>query len=181
MASIPPPPGAWLHPDAEVRRSAIAGSGLFARAPIPAGTVVARFGGRLVTDAELRELFAEAADRPDRPYIDTIAVTESTHLVLPPRGERSIGYGNHGCDPTLWWDGPYTLVARRAIPEGDELTSDYATSTWDSGFVMPCSCGAPIECRGTVTGDDWRRPELWARYGDHWTPALLARIAAARR
>ncbi|MFI9385867.1 hypothetical protein [Kutzneria sp. NPDC052558] len=41
----------WLHPDVEVRRSAIEGSGLFATRPIPAGTVVARLDGTLVTTA----------------------------------------------------------------------------------------------------------------------------------
>jgi hypothetical protein len=43
---------------------------------------------------------------------------------------------------------------------------------------MECACGADL-CRGTVTGDDWRRPELRQRYGDHWIPALLARIRSS--
>jgi hypothetical protein len=168
----------WLHPDAEARPSPVAGLGLFARAPIGAGTVVARLGGRLVSQKELAELFAEAAAAPGRPYIDTIMVTGTSHLVLPPRGARSIGHANHSCDPTLWWDGPYTLLARREIAAGEELTSDYATSTGDPGFTLDCACGAPDLCRTTVTGEDWRLPELVERYGDHWVPALLARIRA---
>ncbi|MEU7875338.1 hypothetical protein [Dactylosporangium sp. NPDC049140] len=36
----------------------------------------------------------------------------------------------------------------------------------------------PDAVAGVVTGDDWRRPELQARYGGHWVPALLARIRA---
>ncbi len=35
------------------------------------------------------------------------------HLVLPPR--RPNGYGNHSCDPNLWWVGPYELAARTTI------------------------------------------------------------------
>jgi hypothetical protein len=31
-------------------------------------------------------------------------------------------------------------------------------------------------CRQVITGEDWRRPDLRARYGDHWVPALLDRI-----
>ena len=94
----------WLHPDVVVRPSPIAGRGLFARAAIPAGTVVSRLGGRLVPEAELRRLIATTDG-----YVDTIAVTEELHLVLPPRRDRrrDNGYGNHGCAPNLWWVGPY--------------------------------------------------------------------------
>jgi hypothetical protein len=142
---------------------------LFAGVAIPAGTVVSRLGGRLVSGADLRRLFAD----PDRSYIDTITVGEDAHLVLPPR--RANGYGNHGCDPNLWWTGPYELAARRDLVPGEELTNDYATSTADPAFTMPCDCRSPL-CRGTVTGDDWQRPALRARYGDHWVPALLVLI-----
>jgi len=160
----------WLHPAVEVRTSPIAGRGLFARIPIAAGTVVSRLGGRLVSPTELDRLIAD----PDQPYIDSIAVSETEHLVLPPR--RDNGYGNHGCDPNLWWVGPYELAARRDITAGEELTNDYATSTGEPGFVMACDCGSEL-CRGTITGDDWRRPDLRQRYGKHWVPVLLARIA----
>ena len=168
-----PEPDCWLHPDVEVRGSAIAGRGLFTRAAIPAGTVVSRLGGRLVSTRELAAVLAE----PGRPYVDTIMVAEDAHLVLPPR--RDNGYGNHGCDPNLWWSGPYELVARRDVAAGEELTNDYAASTGDPAFRMACACGSPL-CRGTVTGGDWRLPELRERYGEHWVPALRARIAADR-
>jgi hypothetical protein len=168
-----PEPDCWLHPDVEVRPSLIAGRGLFARAPIAAGTVVSRLGGRLVDTAELRDLFTAAALDPARPYIDTITVGADLHLVLPPR--RANGYGNHSCDPNLWWVGPFELAARHDLAEGDELTNDYATSTAQPEFVLACSCGSAA-CRGTVTGHDWRRPELQSRYGEHWVPTLLARM-----
>jgi len=172
-----PRPDCWLHPDVEVRASPIAGRGLFARAFIAAGTVVSRLGGRLVDERQLRDLFAAAASDPARPYIDTITVGADLHLVLPPR--RTNGYGNHSCDPNLWWTGPFELAARHDLAAGVELTNDYATSTGQPDFALACSCGS-TRCRRTVTGDDWRRPELQARYGDHWVPALLSRIRAAR-
>jgi SAM-dependent methyltransferase len=110
---------------------------------------------------------------PEQPYVDTITVSESEHLVLPPR--RDNGYGNHACDPSLWWTGRYELAARRDIGAGEEVTNDYGTSTGEPGFAMACDCGSAL-CRYTVTGDDWRRPELRERYGRHWVPALLDRI-----
>ena len=169
---IPPPaPDCWLHPAAEVRESPISGRGLFARETIPARTVVSRLGGHLVSGPELSRLIAD----PTTGYIDTITVSETEHLVLPPR--TSNGCGNHSCDPNLWWVSAYDLAARRDIPPGEELTNDYATSTADQEFAMPCRCGTPL-CRGTVTGGVWRDPALQDRYGRHWIPMLLARIDA---
>jgi hypothetical protein len=172
----PPEPDCWLHPNIEVRDSPIADRGLFATAIIPAGTVVSRLGGRLVSGRQLRDLFAAAAVDPAHPYVDTITVDADLHLVLPPR--RPNGYGNHSCDPNLWWIGAYELAARRAIAPGDELTNDYATSTAEPGFAMTCACASP-RCRGVVTGDDWRRADLRERYAGHWVPALAARISSA--
>src|SRR5262245_59684928 len=103
----------WLHPEVEVRLSPIDGRGLFARRRINAGSLVSRVGGRLVTFAELQELLAAAMRDAIHPYVDTIVVDEDAHLVLPPR--RDNGYGNHSCDPNLWWTDAYTLAARRDI------------------------------------------------------------------
>ncbi|WP_166380150.1 SET domain-containing protein [Catellatospora methionotrophica] len=163
----------WLHAAVEVGVSSIAGEGLFARTALPAGTVVSRLGGRLVSGAELRELFTQAALR--HRYVDTVGVGEDLHLVLPPR--RRNGYGNHSCDPNLWWLDAYTLAARRDIAVGEEITNDYGTSTAVADFRMDCGCGSAL-CRGAVTGTDWQRPELRERYGDHWIPLLLDRIRA---
>jgi hypothetical protein len=170
-----PEPDCWLHPAIEVGPSPIAGLGLFAKSPIAVGTVVSRLGGRLVSTAALRHVFTAAALDPGHPYIDTITVDANLHLVLPPR--RPNGYGNHSCDPNLWWVSAYELAARSAIAAGEELTNDYATSTGEPGFVLACSCGCR-QCRGVVTGDDWRRPELQKRYQGHWVPGLQARIRA---
>lgn len=178
MDHLPPEPGpeCWLHPDVVIGPSSIAQLGLFACAAIAPGTIVSRLGGRLVTGTELQQIFIQAAQRPDHPYVDTITVGEDLHLVLPPGQPNH--YGNHSCDPNLWWAGAYTLVARRPIVTGEEVTSDYAASTGIADFAMACSCRSSL-CRGVITGEDWRLPELQARYGDHWTPALLSRMQRA--
>jgi len=162
-----PPAGVWVHPDVAVGASPIHGRGLFAARPVAAGTTVMRLGGRLVSTADLGRLLAG----PE--FVDTITVAEDRHLVLPPG--TTAHWGNHSCAPTLWHDGPYALTARRDVAAGGELTLDYGTHTGDPAVRMPCACGAPT-CRHEVTGDDWRRPDLWARYGSHWSPALRARI-----
>ena len=108
--------------------------------------------------------------------MDTITVGENLHLVL--RAGQPNRYGNHSCDPNLWWADAYTLVSRRTIGAGEEVSSDYATSTGVAGVAMDCACRSSL-CRSVITGEDWRRPELQARYGDHWIPMLLARIRQA--
>ncbi len=70
------------------------------------------------------------------------------------------------------------MVARRALAAGEEVVGDYATWESEPEFVLePCRCGAD-GCRGRVTGDDWRRPELQARYAGHFLPFLQRRIDA---
>jgi hypothetical protein len=161
-----------VHETVVVRESAIAGRGLFASDHLHEGTVVVRLGGRLVATEELRRLI-QTSDR----YVDTLTVFEDEHLVLP--ADTTVHYGNHSCDPNLWHVEPYEIATRRPVRAGEELTLDYATQTGAPGFSMPCCCGAAA-CRGSVTSDDWRRPDLQARYRGHWVPALEARIAQYR-
>jgi uncharacterized protein len=89
------------------------------------------------------------------------------------------GYGNHGCDPNLWWIDAYTQAARRDIATGEELTNDYATSTAIAEFRMDCACGSPL-CRTTIAGNDWQNPALRQRYFRHGS-SVETRIAPAER
>ncbi|HEY5008022.1 MAG TPA: SET domain-containing protein-lysine N-methyltransferase [Caulobacteraceae bacterium] len=158
-------PRCWLTPNASVRPSTIEGLGLFATAPIAAGEVVIRLGGELIDDAALAAL---------QPPYSSVMLDEGVHLLIDPA--HPVRYGNHGCDPNLWHEDAVTVTARRDIVAGEELTIDYATHTGLEDWSMVCRCGRPT-CRGRVTGADWRRADLRAAYGRHWTPALLRRIA----
>jgi hypothetical protein len=158
------PEACWLTPSAEVRASPIEGLGLFAIREIAEGETVMRLGGRLIDDAALAALTA--------PY-SSVAIDEGRHLLIDPA--HPVRYGNHSCAPNLWMEGALIVVARRPIAPGEELTIDYATQTGTEAWRMSCRCGAR-DCRGEVTGADWRLPELRAAYGDHWTPMLLRRM-----
>jgi hypothetical protein len=69
-----------------------------------------------------------------------------------------------------------TVVARRDIAAGEELTLDDALASDDPTFSMgPCRCGA-ADCRVTITGADWRLPGVQARYAGHLSPFLNERI-----
>jgi hypothetical protein len=71
--------------------------------------------------------------------------------------------------------GEITFVAMRDIPAGQELTHDWAT-TDDDDYSVECKCGSP-NCRGTVTGKDWQRPELQKRYAGYFSAYLADKIA----
>ena len=165
----------WVHPQIVVKDSSIEGKGLFATDDLPAGEIVLRLSGRLVSTDELVRLIKIAMTDPSHIYMDTLTVHEGEHLVLPPG--TLIHFGNHSCDPNMWHVGPYEISTRRAVEVGEELTIDYGTQSGAPGFSMACSCGSPL-CRGFVSSNDWRLPTLQARYRHHWVPALESRIAA---
>ncbi|HEY7465389.1 MAG TPA: SET domain-containing protein-lysine N-methyltransferase, partial [Dehalococcoidia bacterium] len=88
--------------------------------------------------------------------------------------EGSMIFSNHSCDPNIGVRGQIVFVAMRDIREGEELTHDWAM-TDDDTYEMPCRCGA-ASCRGVVSGQDWRKPELQRRYGDYMSSYLLQKI-----
>ena len=71
-------------------------------------------------------------------------------------------FSNHSCEPNLGVAGQVIFVAMRDIEAGEELTHDWAM-TDDDQNSMECHCGAST-CRGTVTGQDWHRPDLQEKY-----------------
>jgi hypothetical protein len=63
-------------------------------------------------------------------------------------------------------------TAWREIEAGEEITTDYAYGEASPSYRLePCACGSRL-CRGRVTGDDWRLPELQQRYRGHFTPHI---------
>jgi hypothetical protein len=145
--------------------------GLFAREPIRQGEVLSIIGGAVMTGAEFAA-FAATATR-----YNAIQIGEDAHLVGPVEvTAREEGSLNHSCDSNLWMADETTLVARRDIGAGEELTVDYALFTALSVAVIEgCRCGSP-SCRGTVTGDDWRLPAVREQYRGRFSPFLNDRI-----
>jgi hypothetical protein len=159
----------WLDPRLEVKSSSIEGKGMFARARIDADQVVVLWGGTLFTEAEIQAGKAN-------PH-SIAAIDEGIYLADPVDAPASADYFlNHSCDPNVWMKDEITLVARRTIEPGEELTADYALWENDSTWVLaPCRCGSSL-CRKKITGNDWQLPELQNRYGNHFTPFINQRI-----
>src|SRR6266480_4155657 len=68
-----------------------------------------------------------------------------------------------------------TFVAMRDIPAGEELTHDWAM-TDDDDYSVECNCGAR-NCRKTLSGKDWQRPELQKKYAGYFSAYLARKIA----
>ena len=162
----------YLSPLLEARPNPAKGRyGVFARTRIPAGQLLVVWGDDIVTAEEFEQLSA-------REKMHTIQVEEELYQV-PCRGPEPGDFINHCCDPNAGLRGQLSLVALRPIAAGEEVCYDYAMSDGSAYDEFCCDCGVR-RCRGRVTGDDWQLPELWARYGEHFSPYLLARIDALR-
>ena len=166
-------PMSWRSPKTEVLASPIQGKGLFAAEPISVGEIVAVKGGCVLARAAWKALESKLGAAE-------IQLTEDLVIAPVSAAERdgSMLYTNHCCEPNIAIQGQIVFVAMRAIDAGEELTHDWAT-TDDDDYTMACNCGAP-GCRGTVTGQDWRRPELQNKYRGWFCWFLARRIAAER-
>lgn len=83
-------------------------------------------------------------------------------------------FSNHSCEPNIGVQGQIVFVALRDIEAGEELTHDWAT-TDDDTYEMDCKCGSPT-CRGVITGQDWRRLDLQAKYAGYMSWYLMEKI-----
>jgi SET domain-containing protein len=159
----------YLSPKAEVGPSAIHGRGLFAREAIAKEEIVCIKGGHIFDRRRLAER------QPDLGPAE-VQITEDL-FIGPVRAEEREGgmiFSNHSCEPNVGVRGQIVFVAMRDIEAGEELTHDWAM-TDDDSYEMTCRCGAAA-CRGVVTGQDWRRPELQQRYGESMSWYLLRKI-----
>ena len=141
----------------EVRESPIHGKGLFAKQAIAVGEIVAVKGGHILTQQEWATL---------EPQLGSAEIQISAELfIAPTKEEQRVGsmlYTNHSCNPNIAIQGQIVFVAMRDIAPNEELTHDWAT-TDDLDYVMECNCGSP-NCRRTITGKDWMKPELQEKY-----------------
>src|SRR5262245_42996399 len=104
----------WVNPKLRPGKSRIHGDGVFAAAPIVSGELVMDFGGELVTDDMLGD-YREPS---------VWAVKGGLYLALRSTDtEDSLDeYLNHSCDANTWLASETTLVARREIAAGEEIT-----------------------------------------------------------
>ena len=159
-------PSSYLSPRFEVRPVAGKGYGAFALEPIRKDELIAAWGGLVAHETVFMTL------PPDIMSL-SVQIEEELFLVSdrPGPGDRI----NHCCEPNAGINGAVLLVALRDIAPGEEICYDYAMTDGQPYDNFTCACGVPT-CRGQITGDDWRKPELWAKYDGYFSAYLQRRI-----
>lgn len=143
---------------------------MFARHAIAKDEIVLIKGGHIVDGGTLR--------REVTPGLGPVEIQIDDDFFIAPvnqeERELSMLYSNHSCDANLGMRGEITFVAMRDIAAGEEVTHDWCTTDNDD-YSVSCTCGAR-NCRQTVTGTDWQRPDLQQKYGGYFSPYLAAKI-----
>jgi uncharacterized protein len=155
-----PKNGSYVHPCLEViPRPEIEGHGLVATEVIPKGSTVILWNGfHLVTWEWLQ---GQGKDTQE----DAIQLTDSLFGLGSPEKADLI---NHSCEPNCGMLGQVQVVAMRDIQQSEEVFIDYAMIDARPINDFHCSCGSSL-CRGTISGDDWKRPELQERYKGYFS------------
>ena len=170
-------PRTWVSPKLAPGESKIHYDGVLAAAPIRRGEKLMVFGGQRITRAQSE----------DGPYrVRSIwAIGRDAYLALPdsdtaPSLDENL---NHSCDANAWLSGDVTLVARRDIEPGEEITLDQGTWNYDETEYTvdaeDCTCGSS-HCRRRLTENDWMLPDVQKRYRGHFHPIVQAMIEARR-
>jgi uncharacterized protein len=164
-----------LHPLIVVEdRGVIEGRGMVATGLIKAGEVISRLEPNepMILIADVLRMSPSEQDA----ILQYAYECSPTHLVCE-QGEEK--FMNHSCDPNTWWLDNETMVARRDIQPGEEITYDYATTEIVIPYTMTCRCGSAI-CRGVVSNNDYLDPVWQARFGDHLPTHTRQAIARAK-
>ena len=135
------------------------GRGLFARAPIRPRVRVATFLGapKWIWDI------------PERYWPYTFQLDYDRYVL--PRKSSGAWYINHSCEPNCVVSGR-SIVTKRPIRAGEELTFDYSTDIDWPGFRMACKCGSP-RCRKVIRAYRFLPKRLRLRYGRHVARFIL--------
>lgn len=143
------------------------GKAVYSRFEIKKNDILAVWGGQVITLEQVLTL-------PHSEKGHTIQIYEGLYLA-PLDMEEPADYINHCCSPNAGICGQITLVAMRDIQIGEEITFDYAMADSSSFDEFECACGSE-HCRGKVSGNDWKRTELWSRYDGYFSTYLQNRI-----
>jgi len=163
----------WLNPKLTLRNDNCGQVGIFAQEPLWKGEKLAVFGGHVMLISE----------EPQFGSGDDYALQIDEQFVLGARHEHEIeatAFLRHSCSPNAGFAGAIILVAMRAIAQDEQITFDYAmclhASRWrQTPYQMTCHCGTKT-CRGFVTEDDWRNPELRHRYKGYFSGYIQKKI-----
>ncbi len=171
----------WKSPNILIKKTKNRGLGVFANKVINKNELILVMGGYIFDIEDENNLNKFNEDKPieiSQDFsISPITIKETESMI-----QHSI---NHSCQPNCGWKGQLFLVAMKKINKGEEVVYDYATimhSNNDSEtyFKMVCECGSR-KCRGVVTEDDWKLPELQKKYDGYFQWYLQDKIDCLKK
>jgi|SRR3989344_2391582 len=157
-------------------KSDIHGDGVFAKEKIMHGEKLMEFGGDLISKKQ-----ASSGNYRSR---SVWIVSPNHYLALPNTDtEESLDeHLNHSCDANAWLIDEVTLIAKRDIEVGEEITLDQGTWNFEYSAYTdnkePCSCGAE-NCRKVLTENDWKIPSVREKYKGHFHPMIQKLISSS--
>jgi uncharacterized protein len=159
----------FFSPKLTVRDCRI-GRGIFAVQPVAKGERLLDFSTGPGKYLNTREAYLH--EKAGNHYI--IQVEDELYLVAVD-GPEPNDFINHSCDPTCGVKGRVVFVAMRDIAPGEEITFDYCMTEAFPWYKLNCRCGTSL-CRGLVTGEDWKKLELQARYSGYFSDYIQKKI-----
>lgn len=163
----------WFNPKLESKKIEGLGDGVFAKQDIKKEELLAIFGGKIIT-------FKKEATLPLK-LRDLGLLIHDNFVISPLDHKESADNFNHSCEPNAGLKGQIFLVAMCKIKKGDQVTFDYATCLSYTKkyspyfYKMKCLCGSK-KCRGYVTANDWKIPELQKKYRGYFQLYLQEKI-----
>lgn len=82
-------------------------------------------------------------------------------------------YMNHSCSYNVGFDKKGNFIAARTIKKDEELFIDYGLAISDPNYKLNCKCNS-LNCRKTITGNDWRNDDFVAKNKAYFLRELLA-------
>lgn len=149
------------HSHTVIKKTLNKGLGLFASKLIKKGEIVWN-DSDLIHQKYSKE---ELKNLPKK--ISRLAYWDGTHYTIDTDDPGN--YMNHSCNPNCWWENG-SLVAKRNIPNGSEVTYDYATTDIygiNGKKYLVCRCGSE-NCRKIIRPDDLiKNDKLRNAYKNH--------------
>jgi hypothetical protein len=141
----------WNSDKVEVKPAPSGGKGMYATGAFRKGEALGAFGGRVISDAQMKRY--EAEGRLDDLNLDQAMYIHPGLLMIHEPGTPyyPLCYSNHSCDANAHIEHGVVLVASRDIVPGEEVCWDYRL-TDDVGewtYEFKCGCGS-AKCAGYV-------------------------------
>ena len=162
-----------VNPKLKAGKSKIHGDGVFTNEKIYEGEKIMEFGGSLISKKE-----AFSGNYRSR----SVWIVSPDHYLALPKSDTEESLDekiNHSCDANTWLIDEVTIVAKRYIEVGEEITLDQGTWNFEDNAYTdnkePCFCGAK-DCRKILTENDWKIPSVQERYWGHFHPLIQKMI-----